>query len=120
MFPALGPERQLAESDAILREGLAREARGGLLQPQAAPVPHEAHGVLRTRILPDGRVAEARHELGVERTRAREIVHREEHVMDAARRRGGGRRRRTPAPVGNGLAQDRALTSYSCSPPGAR
>ena len=66
------------------------------------------------------RVSRDADEVALERARTREIVDGEEHVMDATRRRGGGRRRRTPAPVGNGLAHDRTLTSSSCSPPGAR
>src|SRR5205809_7192592 len=65
---ALRAERDLAETHAVLRERVAAEARVRLLEPEAAAgaeKPDHAAGV------PHARVAETRHERGVEGPRAR-------------------------------------------------
>src|SRR3989449_4096649 len=100
---ALRPEGHLAGPRRILGEGLARVAGVRLLEPEAAggaEKPDHAPGV------PYARVAETRHERGVEGPRAREVVHGEEHVVHAPGR-GNGRLGRRAAAAALCLARHR-------------
>src|SRR5919197_1018190 len=118
---ALRAERDLAEPDAVLRERLAREARIRLLEPDAAA---RAEKPDHAPVVPDPRIAEARHERGVKGPRAREVVHGQEHVVHASGR-GHGRVGRRTAAAALGLARHRAapyvrrrVESRALRPPG--
>src|SRR5262249_51803855 len=76
------PEGDLAEPDPVLAESVGREARIGLLDPEAAGLAVPARAAFP---LGQTRVAELRHEPGVEAAGAREVVHVDDHMVDASR-----------------------------------
>src|SRR5262249_2501596 len=89
--PVLGPEGDLAEPDAILREGVAGVTRVGLFDPEATAGADPADARF---VVPHRWIAEARDERGVERSRAQQVVDAQDDVVDAVDRgiRRSGRR----------------------------